>query len=111
VSKERAARRAQREAEQAATAATRARRAARRRRTASLRTAVAAPFVRLGHRVRRAGASLGRRTRGQRIVLMGAVVFVLTGLSLASTWGLRFVIVGLTALLLPVAWTLVSGRR
>ncbi len=76
-----------------------------------MRAALAAPFVRLGRRGRRAVTTFGRRTRGQRIVLIGAALFVLLGLSLASTWGLRFVIVGLTALLLPVAWTLVSGRR
>ena len=81
----------------------------KRRRTR--RDRLAAPFSWLAARVRRTARSFARRTKAQRVVLGGALLVVLGVLALAPSWGLKLALLGLTALLLPVAWTVASGRR
>ena len=111
MSKERAARRAQREADQAVARAQREKRQARGRRAEARRESVAAPARGAGAWVRARSRSFGRRTRGQRIVIAAAVLVLLGGAVFASSWSMRLLVLGFTVLLFPVAWTLVSGRR
>ncbi len=111
MSKERAARRAQREADQAVVRAQRAKKQSRRRRAEARRESVAAPARGLGAWVQRKSRSFGRRTRGQRIVIVAAALVLLGAAVFASSWGMRLLVVGFTVLLFPVAWTLASGRR
>ena len=111
MSKERAARRAARQAEQQKATLDRQRRTARKRRRSSAKARLAAPFRWVGARVRRTAVSFGRRTKAQRVVLLGALLLVVGALALAPSWGLKIALLGLTALLLPVAWTMASGRR
>lgn len=56
-------------------------------------------------------AWFGRRSTGQRALVLVWAAAAAFGLIRAQTWATRFVVVGLACLLLPVAWTLVPGRR
>lgn len=111
MSKERAAKRAQREADQAVARAQREKRLARQRRAEARRESVKAPARGLGAWVRGQAHSFGRRTRGQKIVIATAVLVLLGAAVFASSWGMRLLVLGFTVLLFPVAWTLASGRR
>jgi hypothetical protein len=111
MSKQRAARRAQRETAQQQAAVARDRRNARLKRRRNRRDRLAAPFRWTAARVRRTARSFARRTKAQRAILGGALLVVLAVLALAPSWGLKLALLGLTVLLLPVAWTVASGRR
>ena len=100
MSRERAVRRAQREAEQEAAAARRARLDARRARMRSYRRALARPFAFLK---RRRGSIIGRRSHGQRLVLLAFVIAAgLVIWYLVPNWPVRIAFWLLTLLLVPV---------
>ena len=112
VSKERAARRAQREADQAVARAKREKRPARHAPSRGATRVCGRPGAwprRMGRG--RKASSFGRRTRGQRIVIAAAALVLVCAAVFASSWGMRLFVLGFTVLLFPVAWRLASGRR
>ncbi len=111
MSKERALRREQRAAEQEQARLVRERRDRRRRRVAKVRHTVLAPVRWASTRGQLVGRRWGRWRRGQRLVAVIAPVALVVGLVAADAWGGRILVFGLWVLLLPVVWTLVSGRR
>ena len=105
MSKERARRRAEREAVRAAEQAVRLRRARRR---ARLRAVVR----RLRPRPRRWAWGLGRRSTGQRVLILGAAVALLFAVwYFFDSWPTRIGLTALVLLALPVIATVSFDRK
>jgi Flp pilus assembly protein TadB len=105
MSKERARRRASREAERAAAEAVRLRRERRRQRRAAL-------LRRLKRRPRRLAWGFGRRSVGQRSLIVGVgVALLLAVFYFAESWGTRLGLGLLVLLGLPVLATVSFDRK
>jgi hypothetical protein len=52
-----------------------------------------------------------KQSRGRKVLLVVWAVVVLVLMVRAETLGTRFMVLGFSCLLLPVAWTLVPGKR
>ncbi len=111
MSKQRAQRRATREAERERAIADRESRERRRRRSTARRNRIQRPVRAAARAFQRGWSWWSARSRGQRLVVVFAGLVIAVGVFRAPTWGLKVLIVGFTVLMLPVAWTLVSGRR
>jgi hypothetical protein len=111
VSKQRAARRAEREAAAKAAAAQRERSRARNLRIDTARSRLMTPARATHGWWQRFVVWFRRRSNGQRVLVIVWTALVLVALVRAETWGTRLLVLGLSCLLLPVAWTLVPGRR
>jgi hypothetical protein len=111
VSRERARRREERERQRAVAAERQARRAARLRRRRALVRSVRRVLPRAGGSARPAG-HLAQRRRAQNGVIATtfAAVQVLTWL-LSGTWMVRFAVLVVSILALPVLVTLILDRR
>lgn len=53
----------------------------------------------------------GKQPSGRKVLFVIWTVAVVVLMVRAQTWGTRFIVLGLSCLILPVAWTLVPGRR
>lgn len=111
MSKERAERRAAREVERERASVERRRRELKLRRSAARKDRIRRPGRAAARASRRGWTWWSARSRGQRVVVALATLVMAVGLVRAPTWGLKVLVVGFTALMLPVAWTLVTDRR